>query len=313
MPFENVRLGDQLFQDIQGNTAGVALPYAGFTGNVSQALRPFPQYQWIYTDVLQNRGEAAYDSLQASLERRFAAGLQAQVSFTWQKTITNADSSLPGINGGIAQVQNPQDLSIDRAVSSQDVPFMFVAAWLYELPFGPGKPFLKGGIGGAILGGWQIGGVQRYQSGVPTTFCGAAGIPGWDQCIRFDRVPGQEILTPAATSGDFDPFRDRQFNRAAFADPNAGRTGNQPFRLGNFPRNNTDARTWGYKNEDFSIIRNFRVKEPVTFQLKGELLNAFNRHIWAAGNQAPNDPNFGLVTSTLSLPRQVQFTFRLNF
>jgi len=126
-------------------------------------------------------------------------------------------------------------------------------------------------------------------------------------------VPGQQILTSSAQSGDFDPFRDRQFNRAAFADPNAGRTGNQPFRLGDFPRNNTDARTWGYKNEDFSIIRNFRIREPVSFQLKGELLNAFNRHVWAAGNQSPNDPNFGLVTSTLSLPRQVQFTFRINF
>ncbi len=313
MPIQNFALGDQLFQDIKGNTAGVPLPYAGFTGNVSQALRPWPQYQWIYTDVLQNRGEATYDSLQATLERRFAAGLQAQLSFTWQKTITNADSSLPGINGGIAQVQNPQNLSLDRSVSSQDVPLMFVAAWLYELPFGKGKPFVKTGVAAAVFGGWQIGGVQRYQSGVPTTFCGATGIPGWDQCIRFDRVAGQDVLTAAATSGNFDPFRDRQFNRAAFADPNAGRTGNQPFRLGNFPRNNTDARTWGYKNEDFSIIRNFRLREPVSFQLKAELLNAFNRHIFSAGNQSPNDPNFGLVTSTIDTPRNVQFTFRINF
>ena len=289
------------------------LPYAGFTGNVSQALRPWPQYQWIYTDVLQNRGEATYDSLQATLERRFAAGLQAQLSFTWQKTITNADSRLPGINGGIAQVQNPQNLSLDRSVSSQDVPLMFVAAWLYELPFGKGKPFVKTGVAAAVFGGWQIGGVQRYQSGVPTTFCGATGIPGWDQCIRFDRVAGQDVLTAAATSGNFDPFRDRQFNRAAFADPNAGRTGNQPFRLGNFPRNNTDARTWGYRNEDFSIIRNFRLREPVSFQLKAELLNAFNRHIFSAGNQSPNDPNFGLVTSTIDTPRNMQFTFRINF
>jgi len=311
--FSNVALGDQLFQDVNGNTAGVPLPYAGFTGNVSQALRPFPQYQWIYTDVLQNRGEAAYDSLQATLERRFAAGFQAQVSFTWQKTITNADSSLPGINGGIAQVQNPQNLSLDRSVSSQDVPVMFVAAWLYELPFGRGKPFAKTGIAGALLGGWQIGGVQRYQSGIPTTFCGAANIPGWDQCIRFNRVPGQSVLTGAATSGNFDPFRDRQFNRAAFVDPNLGRTGNQPFRLGDFPRNNTDARTWGYKNEDFSIIRNFRIREPVSFQLKAELLNAFNRHIYSVGNQSPNDPNFGLVTTTIDTPRNVQFTFRINF
>jgi hypothetical protein len=313
IPWSKTALGDQLFQNINNNTAGVPLPYAGFTGNVQQALRPFPQYQWIYTDVLQNRGTAAYDALQATLERRFAAGLQTQVSFTWQKTITDSDSLLPGINGGIAQVQNPQDLSLDRSVSSQDVPVMFTASWIYELPFGKGKQLLKEGVAAAIFGGWQIGGLLRYQSGIPTTFCGAAGIPGWDQCIRFDRVAGQSILTTSATSGSFDPFKDRQFNRAAFADPNAGRTGNTPFRLGNFPRNNTDARSWGYKNEDFSIIRTFRIREPLTFQLKGELLNAFNRHIFSAGNQGVNDPNFGLVTGTIDGPRNVQFTFRVNF
>ncbi len=313
VPWAQTALGDQLVQDINGNTAGVPLPYSGFTGNVQQALRPYPQYQWIYTDVLQNRGSAAYDALQSTLERRFAAGLQTQVSFTWQKTITNSDSLLPGINGGIAQVQDPQNLRLDRSVSSQDVPIMFVGAWIYELPFGRGKPWLKSGFGAAVLGGWQFGGVLRYQSGVPTTFCGAAGIPGWDQCIRFDRVPGQSVLSQSVTSGNFDPFTDRQFNRAAFADPNAGRTGNQPFRLGNFPRNNTDARTWGYQNEDFSLIRNFRVREPVSFQLKAEFLNAFNRHIFSAGNQGPNDPNFGLVTGTLDSPRNIQFTFRLNF
>ena len=190
---------------------------------------------------------------------------------------------------------------------------MFTAAWIYELPFGKGKKMLQSGIGSALLGGWQIGGVLRYQSGVPTTFCGAAGIPGWDQCIRFNRVAGQSVLTSAATSGSFDPFKDRQFNRGAFADPNANRTGNQPFSLGNFPRNNTDARTWGYKNEDFSLIRNIRIREPFTLQIKAEFLNAFNRHIFAAGNQSPNDPNFGLVTGTVDTPRNMQFAFRLNF
>ena len=73
---------------------------------------------------------------------------------------------------------------------------------------------------------------------MPTTFCGASGIPGWDQCIRFNQVPGQSVITAAATgsSNDFDPFKDRQFNRNAFADPNAGRTGNEAFRLGQMPR-----------------------------------------------------------------------------
>ena len=137
----NFALGDALVQNVSSNTVGVSVPYSGFTGQVQQALRPFPQYGYIYTDVLQNLGQATYHSLQASLERRFSSGLSLQASFTWAKIITDADSILPGINGGIAQIQNPFKLADEKALSSQDVPYTFTSAFLYELPFGRGKNF----------------------------------------------------------------------------------------------------------------------------------------------------------------------------
>ena len=146
-PIQYFALGNQLEQDVDGNTAGVSSPYAGFAGQVQQALRPFPQYQWIYADVLQNVGQASYESLQATLERRFTKGLSVQASFTWQKILTDADSALPGIRPVVNQIENPDNLNLEKAVSSQDVPFMFTAAFLYELPFGKGKPFLNNGFG----------------------------------------------------------------------------------------------------------------------------------------------------------------------
>lgn len=190
---------------------------------------------------------------------------------------------------------------------------VFTTAFLYELPLGNGKPFLNGNnIASWVLGGWQIGGVLRYQSGEPTAFGCAQGIPGWDNCIRFDRVPGQVPLSNEVVNDSFDPFANRYYNRAAFADPNANRNGGT-YRFGNYPRVNSDARMQPYYNEDFSIIRNVRVKEQVTVQLKAEMLNAFNRHIWARPDTGPNGPNFGLVTSTINTPRNVQFTLRVNF
>ncbi|HEY7212054.1 MAG TPA: TonB-dependent receptor, partial [Bryobacteraceae bacterium] len=153
IPLSALSLGSALKQPFVGNTLGIAAPYANFVKdwgngvNVQQALRPFPQYGFIYTDVLQNIGQSTYNSLQASVERRFSAGLQLQASFTWSKTITDADSILPGINGGITQIQNPGNLQNEKALSSQDVPYMFSAAPLWELPFGKGKPWFKSGIG----------------------------------------------------------------------------------------------------------------------------------------------------------------------
>ncbi len=336
MPLSGFALGDVLNQSVVGNAAGVPIPYAGFTGNVQQALRPFPQQGYIVTDNLQNIGQSSYESLQASLERRYSSGLTLQASFTWSKDITDADSIIQGDNGGIQQVQNPDGLLLDKALSSQDIPYMFVAAPLYELPFGKGKPFLTHGVGAAILGGWQLGAVLRYQTGTPISFGCASGVPGWDNCIRFNRVGDVSPFSPQVLNGNFDPFVDRYYSPVcatttstgcAFADPNTQLIGNTnqtvraarggpyggAYSFGNYPRNNGDARSPNYYNEDISIIRNFTIKERLTFQIKGEMLNAFNRHIFSIPDSVPYDQGFGVVNNTIDPPRTVQFTARLYF
>ena len=338
IPIQDFALGNALNQPVAHNTLGITAPYPNFyndwgnTVNVAQALRPFPQYNYIYMDVLQNIGQSTFNSLQATLERRFSAGLSLQTSFTWSKTLTDADSILPGINGGVSQIQNPADLNSEKALSSQDVPYMFTASFLYELPFGKGKAMLNHGIGNALLGGWQIGSVLRYQTGVPISFGCANGIPDWQNCIRFNRASASPLM-PDVTNGSFDPFTQRYFNPVcsylgeagcAFADPNteaisAGSTTTiqqargGAYYLGNYPRNNGDARAANYYNEDFSIIRNFHLFESASLQLKGELLNAFNRHIFSIPDANPYDSNFGLVNGTIDQQRIVQFTLRLNF
>jgi hypothetical protein len=336
-------LGPVLGQPFVGNPNGAASPYPGFLTDwgsgvsLQQALRPFPQYSYIYTDVLQNIGQSSYESLQATLEHRLAAGLSMQASFTWEKILTDADSILPGINGGISQVQNPDNLNDEKALSSQDVPLTFTSAILYQLPFGKGKKFFTGGIGSAVLGGWQVGAILRYQSGTPISFGCANGIPGWDNCVRFNRG-SSSVFSQAALSGNFNPLAPgaSYFSPVCtyageagcgFADPNTELTGpgsgitvqqarGGGYVLGNMPRNNPEAFGRRYLNEDISILRNFKIFENLQFQIKGELLNAFNRHIWAipdAVDTAPYDPNFGVVTGTLDSPRIVQFTGRITF
>lgn len=191
-------------------------PYAGFNGRVFQSLRPFPQYGYIATDCcLQNVGHSSFEALVASLERRFSNGLNLQSSYTWSKTVTNADSALPGINGGVSQVQDPFNAKAEKALSIQDIPNTFVFSSIYELPFGKNKNFLNhGGFLTTLVSGFELGGVLRYQSGQPTSFgrnpngsCGGAtGIPGWDNCLRYQRVVGSSFASPARR-GRIDPFR----------------------------------------------------------------------------------------------------------
>jgi hypothetical protein len=343
-------LGNQLTLSVTDPTSPVPPPYAKFVTDfpnahtVGQALRPFPQYGGIDTDCcLENLGQSSYHALLAKVERRFRSGVNVLASYTFSKTLTDADSALPTFaqfsGGGL--VQNSFNLKGEKSLSYQDIPHTFVVSYLYELPVGKGKKFLnKGGLTDKVLGGWQIGGVQRYQSGQPLSFSCNGGqfggpIPGYDGCIRLNRVLGQPLLSPTASS--FDPAAASQasnvgctanndgtftapagvatyFNCAAFFDPNASDlVAKRGFVFGNMPRITGEVRSQKYFNEDFSIIKRLSLTESHSLVLKADLVNAFNRHVFGRPDAGPKDGTFGAVFGTVDGSRKVQFALRYQF
>ena len=337
IPQQYFNLGNHLTDQVIGNTVGVSEPFVGFNelwhgGQVQQALRPFPQYDYIDTGCcLQNVGMSSYEALLVSLERRFHNGFNLLGSYTWAKQITNSDSLLPNNGVGVAQVQNVNNLHQEKAISAQDVPQTFVISYLYQLPFGQGQRWLNHGLASYAVGGWQIGGVQRYMSGQPFSFCCATGIPGFENSIRFDRAPGTSLKSAAYRSGHVNPIGAtaadpntnsffnldtlRQPNGGAFYDQNAVANRGQygAFGLGDMPRVTGEVRTPNYYNEDFSILKNTPIHENIVFQLKFELLNAFNRHTFSIPDTGPNDTLFGVPNGLVNTPRNVQITGRINF
>ena len=155
----------------------------GISEPVEQALRPFPQYGYINQDsFLQNVGQSSYEALTAKLEQRFHNGFNILASYTFSKTLTDADAIQPYYStlqnqGG---TQNPYNHKAEKAVSNEDIPNNFVVSYLYELPVGKGKKFLDSTprAVNAVVAGWRISGVQRYLQGQPISFFGANGIPG---------------------------------------------------------------------------------------------------------------------------------------
>src|ERR1700730_16096425 len=142
-------MGTALLSPIGSQTA-VAPPYAGFPSSaiVAQALVPFPQYFGFNTDgALENLGQSTYNALEASLQRRFRNGLNLMASYTWSKTLTDADSALPffATLAGSAGPQNSFNKQGDKAISNQDVPQNFVLSYVYELPVGKGKKWMNHG------------------------------------------------------------------------------------------------------------------------------------------------------------------------
>jgi len=318
-------LGSLLSQSVtspQAVAAGIKLPYASFpTGStVAQALVPYPQYFGFNTDgTLENLGQSSFEALEVSLQRRFHSGLNLMVSYTWSKTLTDADDALPyfaTLHGG-GSAQNPFNLKGEKTYSNQDVPQMLVFSYVYELPVGKGKKFLNmGGPVNAVLGGWEVSGIQRYQSGQPVSFCCATGVPAFSGAIRFNQVLGQPIFSQAYLSGNFDPTVDSIFNKAAFSDPNtpARIAAGGAYEFGTMARTLGAVRMKPFDNEDFNLIKHIPIKERLNLILQFSAINAFNRHVFdRPPDTNANDPNFGLLNTnaTLETPRRLQIQMKL--
>jgi len=302
---------------------------------VGQLLLPFPQYQsggpstrgGINTDCcLENLGQSSYNALQTKLERHFRNGLNLLASYTYSKTLTDADSAYAGLTAFASsdtfKAQNPRDLKAEKALSFQDVPHSFVVSYLYELPVGKGKKFLnQGGIVDKVLGGWQVGGVLRYQTGAPFIpfAIGAQNTKFGTANTRLSRVSGVPLLAPNHAS--YDPFSPQPsgcnenpdgtfsamhyittdpvtgnpvdhgpstnnfFNCGAFLDPNApSLVAQRGFTFGNLSKVFGDIRSPAYKNEDFSLIKRFTIYEAHVLSFKADFVNMFNRHTFARGD-----------------------------
>jgi hypothetical protein len=134
---------------------------------------------------------------------------------------------------------------------------------------------------------------------------------------------------PAGTNGPNDPGV--PLSEAGFVDQN--REGNgwfrapspgcadgcsfAPFALGNIPRETESITGPIYTAEDMSLIKNVRIAEGVSFQLKGEVFDLFNRHRMALPDLSPGDSSqqlgFGIPGAVDYGPRNMQITGRFNF
>ena len=336
IPKADFALGNNLSSTLAANTAGITAPFPTFytlygsSVQTAQALRPFPQYKQIQTSCcLQNIGQSSYNALLMSLQRRFRNGLNLQASYTWAKNITNADGFVLN-TAALSAIQDPTNLKGEKAISTQSLPQVFVTSFIYELPFGRNQRYLNHGLASWFAGGWEAGAIVRYQSGTPISFGCAPSIPGWDNCIRFSQKPGSSLQSAASKAGRVNPFlvassgadpnvnslfnlnTARDATNGAFVDPNGARNGGA-YQFGTLPRVEGALRLNPYYNEDISVIKETPIKDNVRFQLKLELLNAFNRHAFALPSVTPTDNLFGVPTNTLSTSRNVQITGRINF
>lgn len=280
-------LGSLLLQSAnspQAVAAGIKIPYTGFTGSVSQALRPYPQYQSV-PELDANDAFNEYNALQVTAQKHTGYGLSFLASYTVSKELTNHAQFYGQGDGVVPVLQYSGQRFGFKQLADLDRPQMLQLSAVYELPFGRGKAFLSevSGVGRQVVGGWQLAVSGSYMSGTPVAISTSQSLPGGYDAVFADRVPGVPVKLESCSQ--FNPHNPNAhyLNVAAFADP-------APFSLGT-TRVLGNVRTCGYKNENLSLIKNFGITERVRFTLAVDFDNVFNRHNWIGLNTDIDSPS----------------------
>jgi hypothetical protein len=243
-----------------------------------------------------SEGDGAYNGLQVDAQRRFSGGFAVRGVYTWSKTIDDGDSVNATTSGGEpALASNPFNLRADRGLANFDVRNVAAVNETYALPFGKGKP----------VGGWTVNSIVTIQGGFPFT----PQLSYNPSNTGDTRNPVRPFVNPAFTGPVIEGNPNQWFNPAAFlAPPNSsGFFGN----LGRDTLEGPGLATW-----DLSVVKDTRIRERANLQFRAEIFNLLNRVNFNTPNAVvftPTgvSPTAGVITSTSTPSRQVQFGLKL--
>jgi hypothetical protein len=195
---------------------------------------------------------------------------------------------------------NPKNLRAERGLSEFDQRHNFTTSVVYELPWGRGKRWMSNApaIVDHILGGWQLTGIVRFQSGRPFTVTTGRDMSNTGGANRPNVVGNPKLDKPTAN---------RWFNPDAFSDTLPAGV----FAYGTAGKNIVIAD--GINNIDLGLFKNFNLGEERRLQFRAEFFNAANHANFGIPERNRQSSAFGRVSSTTTLNRQIQFGLKFNF
>lgn len=282
-----------------GSVADLARRYVtlGQTGSVQ--ILPNPNMGIL--DLLGNLGESNYNALQVELRRRFSQGLFLQANYTFQKTLDNISPGNPGINSEdqtrVAAFLDNQNQHLDYGRADYDQTHVFNLDAVYDLPFGKGKHFFGNTRAlDRLVGGWQLGGILRINTGTPLTIVDPRGTLN-----RVGRSANQTALTDLTNdqignligifqqNGNVYYINPSVINSdgrgaAAFGQPAfSGEVffDNGPGQFGNLARSTINGPL--FSQLDMSLTKNIRLNERMRFQIRADAFNVLNHTNFLSG------------------------------
>lgn len=284
-------------------TDPTAVNLNGKTVQAYRLLRPMPQFDGASGLEGPNTADSIYHSMQMVWEKRFSKGLTALANYTWSKSID--DSSVTGQYtlawmGGSPSLQNPLNLSLERALSGNDVAHRFVSTAVWEIPYGHGRRFgtnINRVLDG-VLGGWELSGILTIQSGPPLQVSQSSGTL-WNGSQR------PNLIGDPSTSGSIYDRMNNYFNVAAFSKPAADTFGTAPRYL--------NMRGPAANTLDAALMKNWKITEKQSLQIRADTINVRNHPIFSNPGTGYGSSSFGQITGTKVGARNVQLGLKYYF
>lgn len=334
----------QSFPNANGQTVLTPSNFGGYTdanGDHTNPYEPFPHVNFSYTayDAASN-----YNSLQAKIEKRLTNGLSFLTTYTYAKSLDNADTPL-----GTTGDQGDRGINIlgwegDYGPSGFDVRHRLTINGNYALPVGKGKMYLNhGGIADYAIGGWSTSFVFRAETGQPITI-GTNGITSPSGAsVNANRIgdpfksggstnstnPGTTCATKVRTVINW-------YNPCAFANPKADDLG---YTANFFPgttqlipntvsgaaalpylgSNRGQTTAPGYERVDASLFKSFPTFREQSLQFRADIFNALNTPGYGTPSNTGISKNGGQITGARTFAsnapdsRYFQFALKYSF
>jgi hypothetical protein len=275
-----------------------------------------------------SNSDQSYNALQAVLQKRMSNGLEAQVSYTWSKCLSNSpgyfgtgwgsvNATSSGGQPGWENIYNPR---LNWGPCYYDQPHILTSYVTYGLPFGRGKEFghdLNPALN-AVLGNWEIGGIVTLHSGNSLSL---NNFGGWGVGGNSDNTNGigpETLANLPDCNGPIDARKQPVLASSGAAGyiqyiPNSIDGPAQPAAANTFGTCGVgNIRGPAYANVDLSLHKGFLFTETKKLEFRFEALNAFNHPVWTFSGGPDNgsfDPGTWTINPTTLQPQTTNTTF----
>lgn len=269
----------------------------------SQSARRFPQFNNVFHES-PPWGNSAYHSMNLKAEKRYSGGMNFLVNYTWSKFMDDVEAATE-LGGEVGNGYTHVELRhLDKSLSGNDVRQRFIGSIVYELPFGKGRPIsLANSALDAVVGGWGIGLISEFRSGVPFGV-----VENRNLSNTFNHAQRPNLLSSLSVLSNWrDNVRANDyFDPNIFEAPGPGGIGTSPRNLCCGP---------GFNGFDLSVHKWFDFTEKHRLQLRGDFYNLFNRAVFANPELRRGRGQFGRISSVLvgSSGRLAQVSLRMEF